>query len=50
MYSSALFAILGVVALLGTYRLFGYGAAVLSQVALLVARKIWLAIRTPRSN
>ncbi len=45
MYSGAFFAIAGVAALLGAYRLYGYGAAVLTTVALFIARKIWLVIR-----
>ena len=45
MFSGVVFAIIGVAVLLGTYHLFGYGAAVLSQVALFIARKIWLVIR-----
>jgi len=45
MYAGAVFAIIGVVVLLGAYQLSGYGAAVLSQVALFIARKIWLVIR-----
>ena len=50
MYSGVIFAIIGVAALLGSYYLYGYGAAVLSQVALFVARKIWLVIRARRSK
>ena len=50
MYSGVIFAIIGVAALLGSYYLFGYGAAVLSQVALFIARKIWLVIRARRSK
>src|SRR5213593_965626 len=50
MYAGMLFAITGVVLLLGSYQLSGYGAAVLSQVALFIARKIWLAIRARQSK
>ena len=50
MYGGAIFAVIGVAALLGSYYLFGYGAAVLSQVALFAARKIWLAVRGRRSE
>jgi hypothetical protein len=50
MYAGALFAIMGVAVLLGAYHLYGYGAAVLSQVALFLARKIWLVIRARRTN
>jgi thiosulfate reductase cytochrome b subunit len=45
MYAGVLFGIIGVAALLGSYYLYGYGAAVLSQVVLFIARKIWLIIR-----
>jgi hypothetical protein len=50
MYSGVIFAIIGVALLLGSYHLFGYGAAVLSPVALFLARKIWLVIRARRSK
>ena len=50
MYAGVLFALTGVALLLGSYYLYGYGAAVLSQVALFVARKIWLVIRARRSS
>ena len=50
MYSGVFFAIIGVAVLLGAYRLSGYGAAVLSQVALFIARKIWLVIRARYSK
>src|SRR6266581_3106473 len=42
MYSGVFFAIIGVAAWLGAYRLSGFGAAVLSQVALFIARTIWM--------
>ena len=45
MYAGAFFAIIGVAVWLGAYRLSGIGAAILSQVALFIARKIWLVIR-----
>lgn len=45
MYAGPFFAILGVAALLGTYQLWGYGAAVLSVVLLLLARRIWMMIQ-----
>jgi len=44
MYSGVFFAIIGVAVLLGAYRLFGFGAAILSQGALFIARKIWMVI------
>ena len=50
MYSGVLFAIIGVAVWLGVYRLSGYGAAVLSQVVLFIARKAWLVIRARRSK
>ena len=50
MYAGAVFAVIGVAALLGSYYLYGYGAAVLSQVALFIARKVWLVIRARRSK
>src|SRR5216117_2437399 len=49
MYSGVFFAIIGVALWLGAYRLSGFGAAVLSQVALFIARKTWLVIR-PRHS
>jgi hypothetical protein len=45
MYAGVLFAILAVAVWLGAYGLSGSGAAILSQVALFIARKIWLVIR-----
>jgi len=50
MYSGVLFAIIGVAVWLGAYRLSGVGAAILSEVALFIARKIWLVIRARRSK
>ena len=50
MYSGVFFAIIGVAVWLGAYELSGVGAAVLSQVALFIARKIWLVIRARRSK
>src|SRR5947207_4956297 len=50
MYAGLLFALTGVAVLLGAYHLSGYGAAVLSQVALFIARKIWLVIRARQSK
>ncbi len=50
MYAGPIFALLGVAALLGAYQLWGYGAAVLSQVLLFLARKIWLLIRARSSK
>src|SRR5437773_11359900 len=50
MYSGVFFAIIGVALWLGAYRLSGYGAALLSQVALFIARKTWLVIRARHSK
>jgi thiosulfate reductase cytochrome b subunit len=50
MYSGLVFAIIGVTVWLGAYYLFGIGTAILSQVALFIARKIWLVIRARRSK
>ena len=49
MYAGALFAIIGVAVWLGAYRLSGIGAAILSQVVLFIARKIWLVIRARKN-
>ena len=50
MYSGAIFAVIGVAVWLGAYYLSGIGAAILSQVALFIARKIWLVIRARQSK
>src|SRR5262245_21493509 len=50
MYAGSLFAIVGVAVWLGAYYLSGIGAAILSQVALFIARRIWLVIRARRSK
>ncbi len=50
MYAGVFFALIGVAAWLGAYYLAGYGAALLSQVALFIARKTWLVIRPRRSQ
>ena len=44
MYSGAVFAFTGVTLWLGAYHLSGFGTALMSQVALFIARKIWLLI------
>jgi hypothetical protein len=49
MYSGVIFAVIGVALWLGAYYLSGIGAAILGQVALFIARKIWLVIRARRS-
>jgi hypothetical protein len=50
MYAGLVVAILGLAAWLGAYQLAGYGPAILSQVALLIGRKIWLMIRARRKQ
>src|SRR5437868_15391367 len=50
MYSGVIFALLGVALWLGAYRLSGYGAALLSQVALFIARKIWSVVHARQSK
>src|ERR1700737_526216 len=50
MYSGVFFAIIGVAVWLRAYHLSGYGAAVLSQVALFIAPKTWLVIRARHSK
>jgi hypothetical protein len=49
MYAGAVFAIIGVAVWLGAYKLSGIVAAILSQVGLFIARKIWLMIRARNS-
>jgi hypothetical protein len=50
MYAGVLFAIIGVAVWLGALYLSGIGAAILSQVALFIARKIWLVVRARRRS
>jgi hypothetical protein len=50
MYAGVVFAIIGVALWLAACQLSGYGAALLSQVALFIARKTWLVIRARRSK
>ena len=50
MYAGVYFAVIGVAVWLGTYQMFGYEATVLSQVALFIARKVWLVIRARSSK
>lgn len=45
MYAGVIFAIIGAAAWLGAYKLSGFGAALISQVVLLIARKVWLMVR-----
>ena len=50
MFSGVFFAIIGVAVWLGAYCLSGVGAAILSQIAVFIARKIWLLIRVRQSK
>lgn len=50
MYAGVSFAVIGVALWLGAYFLHGSGAAILAQIALFIARKIWLMTRTRRSG
>src|SRR3954447_7643317 len=50
MYAGALFAVIGAAAWLVASYAAGYWPAVLSQVALFIVWKIWLAIRAQRSQ
>ncbi|MEA3187236.1 MAG: hypothetical protein QOD99_1066 [Chthoniobacter sp.] len=50
MYAGLIFAFIGVALWLGAYQLFGYGGALLSQVALFIGRKIWLMVRARRAK
>jgi hypothetical protein len=50
MYAGVIFAIIAVALWLGALYLSGYGAAILSLVALFIARKIWLVIRARQSK
>jgi uncharacterized oligopeptide transporter (OPT) family protein len=49
MYADLLFAIVGVTIWLGAIRFLGFGTALLSQVVLFIARRIWLMSRKRRS-
>ena len=50
MYAGAFFAVIGVALWLGACYLSGYGAAILSLVALFIARKARLVIRARQSK
>ena len=45
MYAGLIFAVIGVALWLGLYQLYGFGAAILGQIALFIARNIWFAVR-----
>src|ERR1041385_4330540 len=49
MYAGAVFAIIAATLWLGTSYMFGYWPAVLSQVVLVIAWKVWLRSRAGRS-
>jgi hypothetical protein len=49
MYAGVVFAIIGVALWLGAFLLSGVGAALLGQIALFIARKIWLVVRARQS-
>lgn len=48
MYAGVIFAAIAVALWLGAYFLSGVGAAILSEIVLLIARKVWLVIRARR--
>jgi len=48
MYLGMVFAVIGAAAWVGAYRLAGFWGAVLSQILLLIACKIWLRMRGRR--
>lgn len=50
MYAGANFAIIGVALWLVVIYLSGYGTALLSLVALFIARKIWLVVRARQAR
>ncbi len=50
MYAGMVFAIIAVALWLGAIYLSGYGAAIVSLVALFIARKIWLVVRAQKSK
>src|SRR5882757_6197612 len=50
MYAGVIFASIAVALWLGAIYLSGYGAALLSQVILLIAWKIWSVVRARRSK
>jgi hypothetical protein len=50
MYAGVTFAFIGVAVWLGANQLSGFGLAILSLIALLIARKIWLVVRARQSK
>ena len=49
MYTGLIFGLIGVALWLGTNYLFGYGIAILVQIALFIARKIWMVMQARRA-
>ena len=50
MYAGVIFALIGVAVWLSAYYFVGVGTAILSQVVLFIARKIWLTVRARRAK
>lgn len=50
MYAGVVFAVVGVALWLGTSQFFGYGTAILGQIGLFIARKIWLVMRARQTR
>ena len=50
MYAGVVFALIAVALWLGAYFLVGVGTAILCQVALFTARKVWLTFRARRAT
>ncbi len=50
MYAGVIFALIGVAVWLSAYYFFGVETAILSQLVLFIARKIWLMIRARRAK
>src|SRR5436190_14414161 len=50
MYAGVVFAIIGVALWLAAIYLSGFGAAILSEVALFIAWKVWLVVRVRQSK
>ena len=50
MYAGVSFAFIGFAVWLGANQLSGFGLAILSLIALLIARKVWLVVRARQSK
>ena len=50
MYAGVVFASIGVAVWLGANQLFGFGPAILGEIVLLIARKVWLVVRARQSK